>query len=384
MPGVVEPSAGRALLPADRVLLQGTLVVRYAGLALTFLAVGYDRDTVQRPATAVIVVTVITAVTVTATVLFQRRPALLLHPLVVGAELITAGGVQLADGWVFGPNHATHAAALAGLWVLAAIITAGVAWGPAAGAIAGLAVAAGRLLGGLAPDLDQSVLDKVLEPPGGALLLPTASTIALFALVGAGAAYLSRLLNDAENDIAELHARQRLGATLHDGVLQSLAYITRRAADPDIARVARDADIELRAFLRAPTTSNDSDLAAAIIAAARRAGHQLGCPLRIAVDDELPHRPPEVIAAVTGAVTEAVTNAAKHADADQVTLYAAATADGGIDISVTDDGVGFDPQQVPAGGGLDQSLRARLRVIDGTTTVTSTPGAGTEIQLWIP
>jgi signal transduction histidine kinase len=89
------------------------------------------------------------------------------------------------------------------------------------------------------------------------------------------------------------------------------------------------------------------------------------------------------VAALTGAVTEALTNSAKHADAAHVTLYAA-PHDGGIHISIIDDGDGFDPEVVPAGGGLDQSIRARLRAIGGTVTIRSTPGSGTEVELWAP
>ena len=367
--------------PAEQVLCRAILGLRWVGLALAATVTLYQRDELQRPATAVITLSVMLALTIAATAAFMRAPRLLLHPTAITVEVLAAFGAQVASGWAFGPDRPLGTS-LALLWALAPVMTAGVGFGPTVGLGAGMLVAAGAWVGDLAPDLRSSlqlVLDDGTEPR----FLPAVTTLVLTGLAGYGAGFITRLLHQSHDEIAELRARQQVASTLHDGALQALAYISRRAADPDIARVARDADTELRGYLNATLTTDTGDLRQAIITAARRIERQLDGQLRLAIDEELTDRPADVVAAVTGAITEALTNAAKHAAADHVTVYAAAT-ENGIDLSVIDDGVGFDQNRVPAGGGLDQSIRARLRRVGGTVTINSAEGAGTEVELWVP
>ena len=61
---------------------------------------------------------------------------------------------------------------------------------------------------------------------------------------------------------------------------------------------------------------------------------------------------------------------------------------GGVELTVEDDGVGFDPQKPPADGrthfGL-QLVRDRLQMLCGATlTVQSRPGHGTKVRLFLP
>lgn len=207
--------------------------------------------------------------------------------------------------------------------------------------------------------------------------------IVITLFVGLGSGVLRNALRATHGQAAARRARQEMAATLHDGVLQALAYIKRRAADPDIARVARDADIELRTFLAMPGDEGTEELASAITMSARRAQHQLSCPLELAIDDELRTPDAETTAAFAGAVTEAVTNAAKHAQASRVTVFAMSD-EHGIHVAVSDDGQGFELGAVPPGGGLDQSLRARMRNAGGEARIISHPGSGTRVELWAP
>jgi signal transduction histidine kinase len=302
------------------------------------------------------------------------------HPAVLMLETCLAAAITVSDGWAFYGDHATSAAALATVWGLAVIASTGISFGPAAGTAAGLAVAVGRLIGGAAPNDHFAFSFQSYRPASAAAAIVT---MTVTGMVGFGAGAMRNALRATHGQAAAGRARQDMAATLHDGVLQALAYIIRRAADPDIARVARDADIELRAHLALPSEVASETLGVAITQSARRAEHQLGCPLALAIDDELRTPASDVAAALTGAVTEAITNAAKHAEASRVTVFATSD-DRGIHISITDDGQGFDPAAVPAGGGLDQSLRARLRNIGGEAHITSAPGKGTTVELWVP
>ena len=56
---------------------------------------------------------------------------------------------------------------------------------------------------------------------------------------------------------------------------------------------------------------------------------------------------------------------------------------GGVEITVVDDGPGFDPIRV-ALRGAQSSIIDRLTAAGGTAAIDSRPGAGTEVRLWIP
>jgi signal transduction histidine kinase len=53
-------------------------------------------------------------------------------------------------------------------------------------------------------------------------------------------------------------------------------------------------------------------------------------------------------------------------------------------VTVRDKGRGFDLENVRRGFGLDQSISRRLVEVGGDSRVTSTPGSGTKVELWVP
>ncbi|MFN3308158.1 MAG: ATP-binding protein [Anaerolineales bacterium] len=78
---------------------------------------------------------------------------------------------------------------------------------------------------------------------------------------------------------------------------------------------------------------------------------------------------------------EAVTNISKHAHARNVCVRLERD-DGQVRLTVEDDGVGFDPQEIINGGHLGLRLmRARAERSGGTLTVESAPGAGTRVTV---
>ncbi|HEY5877932.1 MAG TPA: ATP-binding protein [Nakamurella sp.] len=85
--------------------------------------------------------------------------------------------------------------------------------------------------------------------------------------------------------------------------------------------------------------------------------------------------------ALARATGEALRNAELHANGD-VIVVEATIDDDGAEISVVDDGRGFDPATVPSGPlGFRQSILARVTEVGGTASVLSTPGAGTTVTL---
>ncbi len=81
---------------------------------------------------------------------------------------------------------------------------------------------------------------------------------------------------------------------------------------------------------------------------------------------------------------EALTNSRKHADAHNVTV-SVLDSQGGIALTVTDDGIGMDDtsQIVPGHLGV-ASMRERAERAGGSFEISSAPGAGTTVRAWIP
>ena len=55
----------------------------------------------------------------------------------------------------------------------------------------------------------------------------------------------------------------------------------------------------------------------------------------------------------------------------------------GVFCSVKDNGHGFDAAAVPAGVGLSRSIRDRVAEVGGRAEVSSSPGTGAEVRLWL-
>jgi len=78
-------------------------------------------------------------------------------------------------------------------------------------------------------------------------------------------------------------------------------------------------------------------------------------------------------------VKEGIHNIVKHARARRVTLDAELEGDLLV-ITLTDDGVGFDPARVVEGNGL-RSVRRRAESLGGSVMIDTRPGRGTRMVL---
>ena len=82
---------------------------------------------------------------------------------------------------------------------------------------------------------------------------------------------------------------------------------------------------------------------------------------------------------------EAMVNARKHAEAQRVVI-GLHDRDGGVEVSVADDGRGFDldtSQDRPGHLGLS-SMRGRAAIAGGSVVIESREGGGTIVRLWLP
>jgi PAS domain S-box-containing protein len=198
--------------------------------------------------------------------------------------------------------------------------------------------------------------------------------------------------------------RVSLAAELHDDTVQILAgailtvdQIKRDVAEvapATAARVHRLRTLLAEAMERArtlmfeinPQLLHASGLSAAIQALATELGEAGG--FAVAVEGDVGRFPVEVETLAYRIVREAVINAQKHAHCTHLHIRLA-TADGHLEATVTDDGVGFSPDQALAleDARLHFGLRSvieRARIADGAVTVTSAPGQGATVTLRLP
>ena len=88
------------------------------------------------------------------------------------------------------------------------------------------------------------------------------------------------------------------------------------------------------------------------------------------------------LSALVEAAREAMNNAARHSGSESIDLFADVTSKG-VQINVRDRGCGFEPSSV-GGGGLVDSVIARVEEVGGRVTIKSKLGAGTDIELFLP
>lgn len=340
----------------------------------------FTGDELKRPWLAIVLVMMAFAVTLAHTTWLRSDPLRLLRPVPVGVELAVGAALVLGDGVAFGPGHAfSTSQSLGSVWPLAGVLAAGAALGPLPAAGAGVVLGCCRIGGVL--------LNGVAIDTGGKVLSLT-STIVFYALGGAAAGYVARLLRRAEREISAARAREEVARTLHDGVLQTLAVVERRTEDPALARLAREQERELRDYLfgmASPATQGGvTELTMALRACASRFEDAFGGRAEVFVADDSPPLSPDGVAALAGAVGEALVNAGKHGRARKVVVYVEPDEAGGVFCSVRDDGEGFDPATTPQGVGLSRSIRGRMEEAGGRVEVISQPGEGAEVCLWLP
>jgi signal transduction histidine kinase len=136
-----------------------------------------------------------------------------------------------------------------------------------------------------------------------------------------------------------------------------------------------------------PAALDELGLEAAIAALCERAsrhGLQVDRSLDLAFEQgrEQTRHTPELESTIYRIIQEALTNATKHGHATRAVIEARENA-GSIELSVRDDGDGFDPATSTAGFGL-LGMRERVQLLHGTIHVSSSPGNGATVAASFP
>lgn len=218
-----------------------------------------------------------------------------------------------------------------------------------------------------------------------------------------------RLLQQVR-DWAVLEERNRLAQDLHDNVAQVLGYLnvelattrrlltTGRVAEAEtnldeLRQIVRECytDVREEIFnLKAKVSSGLGfvDTLHKYVAKYRRYYH-LDIHLVLDMDKFALEIPMDVGSQIIRIIQEALINVRKHAQVSEVLIRIERQADR-LYISVEDSGQGFDVAQTDVVGQNGKSglgleiMRERAERIGGRVRISSEPGQGTKIGLWIP
>jgi signal transduction histidine kinase len=205
---------------------------------------------------------------------------------------------------------------------------------------------------------------------------------------------LSRRLVDAQEAerrsiSRELHDEvgQTLGALLMDiGHLSSLLAPGDRLVDEQITRIRAAAETAVKsirdmALLLRPPMLDDLGLVPALEWQARETSRRGDMEVELHAE-ELANDPPNAVkVCVYRVVQEALRNAATHAHAKNAKVVLKKD-DHKVTVEIGDDGVGFQPERTRGMGIL--GMEERVRQLEGTFFVRSTPGKGTTVHAELP
>jgi signal transduction histidine kinase len=270
-----------------------------------------------------------------------------------------------------------------------AAIGAVLVWGRAESADAMLRDrgAAARIAVGVALVLSGFVAFNVLT--GDVRALGRSALGAVITAAGIALLFGPRLRRLATELSSERRARIRseekaeIAAHLHDGVLQTLALIQRRAgSNKEVAALARRQERELREWLYSPPSGAPATLSGSLASELAAVEYDQQVPVELVVVGDAGLDDGGRVFVL--ALREAAANAARHAGAERVDVYVEVEADA-LTGFVRDRGKGFDPAAVPSDRrGLADSIVGRTRRAGGTAIVRSQPGEGTEVSVRMP
>ena len=205
-------------------------------------------------------------------------------------------------------------------------------------------------------------------------------------------------LEQVSREAGALAERERLAREIHDTLAQGFTSVlilleAALSAGPQAARdmierardTARENLAEARALVAelTPPDLSQTSLPQALRRLVDRATVQAGLHVELAVCGVPRGLSTAHEVALLRTAQEALTNVRRHADAEKVSVLLD-YGDSGVSLCVTDDGRGFDPDAVPAGGFGLEGIRSRAAGVGGVVSVEAAPGRGVAVCLEVP
>ena len=195
--------------------------------------------------------------------------------------------------------------------------------------------------------------------------------------------------------------RRRISRELHDDVNQRLAMLTLDVeslqagaprSQPETAErlgVIRDRLVELSddvhglAYGLHPSVLDHLGLKAALRSHVTDLQRHESIRIDLRVAGDLERLPADVAACLYRVAQAALRNVVRHAHASRATVEAG-RSEGGVRLSVSDDGVGFaSPTRSSEGLGI-VGMQERVRLVGGRFSLTSQVGEGSSVSVWLP
>ncbi|MGH9461760.1 MAG: sensor histidine kinase, partial [Vicinamibacteria bacterium] len=364
----------------------------------------------------------------------KRVAALPPRTAVLFGEYGDAGGIANGPDWALESLHAVSSAPIFGLFETQ--LGRGIVGGPLvseAEASRRAASTAVRILNGEAPEsieispvtagipaydfreLERWGISETVLPSGSRILFRSISVweeyhgplLIGLSIVGLQAVLIGGLLLQrsrlrvAEEEYRELAGRlltahederRRLARELHDDLSQRLARLAIDAAcverslsasaEEGSARAMRDdlvrlsEDVHALSYQLHPSVLDDLGLKEALKVECELFSRRESIAAEVASFESPSELPPDVAVCLFRVAQEALRNVARHSRASKVSLVVA-RANGAVRMTVTDDGVGFDPARRRMRRSLGHAgMRERAALVHGTMEVESEPGRG--------
>lgn len=206
----------------------------------------------------------------------------------------------------------------------------------------------------------------------------------------------SQLLRHQERLIAIDAERQRLLRDMHDGVGGVLTHLLldirqNRLTSREIEQGLQSAVDDLRNMASAIDAGNEPIDEALAMFRERMAGRLSRSGVTLDYRCTLPTPAPSLdvrrLLSLYRLLQEGIANSLRHASATRIELAAKQADDGAILVTLSDDGMGFEPRNASGAAGEGRGLanmRRRADQMGGRIEIESAPGRGTQLILTIP
>jgi signal transduction histidine kinase len=229
--------------------------------------------------------------------------------------------------------------------------------------------------------------------PGGAwfLVLQALVTAALMTLLRRGGRSADAVIDAALRGEQEARAEAARRADereqyrqLHDTTLSTLTMIASGTFSAQSAVLAAQADRDLDVLQQLRAMPDDGSADVAYLCAHLEQVTAQAAPLTVRLRPAEVRLPLAVTEHIADSVAEALRNVARHAGIGQADVTVRG-GDGWAAVEITDQGAGFDPEEVPLSRrGIRESITGRMSAVGGSAVVASRRGTGTTVLLRWP
>lgn len=371
-------------MTVEATLWRSIAVFRFASLAYAAALIAVGSASYSRPGWAWAVLAAMAAWTA-GTSLAYAVPAHRTRPL-LAADLAVTAAALLSTALVQYPHSVeVSATPVTATWVAGPVLAWAVTGGSWAGAAAGIVL-------GLC---DLALHHQALA---GAFSSPALNGSVLLLLAGIVVGYVSTLATRAERALqraTEIEAasreRERLARGIHDSVLQVLALVQRRGGEiggeaAELGRLAGEQERALRTLIaagrEAAPPAGEADLRGLLTPLS-------ASEVSVATPADPVLLPGPAARETAAAVLAALDNVRQHCGAQARAWVLVEDEGDAVSVTIRDDGPGMPPgrlAQAAAEGrlGVSQAICGRLRDLGGSASITTAPGAGTEVRLRVP